>query len=655
VIAKIGALVSAGILLVSPGFGYYYYTYFNSTAPPYTPIVARFDLNTLNNNTVPFFISGTGPSALYPGDSLAAMTTQIAAAANVWNGVSTSSIKLSYGGFYPAGTTQTAPGIQVQFSDDIPPGLLAYSALSVVGGVEKGPNGSFLPIFLSLMELPSDMPKSTIGPSYSEQFFLTVVHEFGHTLGLQHTLASSVMSTMITTASTKANPLGDDDVAAISLLYPSGNYLSTVGSITGTVTMNGAGVNLASVVAISPSNQAIATLTNPDGTYQINGIKPGIEYYVYVHSLPPALEGESGPNNIWLPMNSAGKYLPATTGFATLFYPGTQDPNDQAGMVSVTGGQVLPQQINFNVTPASGSMVASVRSFSYFPTPGVYVSGAPVLAGGTTTIAAYGSGLVQTVNNSTGATALTPGLSIGMLGTAAQMTNLRVYPPPNQQFIAVDATPGLTARPGPLHLLFRTPGNLYVLPSGFNVVEALPPLISASGPAQGGGVAISGAGFTPQTRILFDGVPGTIQAQLPNILIVTPPPATPGYTAALTALNADGQSSLFLSQTAATYTYGGGPVGAAAVAPSVVVSPASIPSGGATTIDVQGTGTHFTQGLTTVGFGTSDVQVGQINVLSPTHLTVAVTPNVILNPANITITTGLEAISQAVGSQITTK
>jgi hypothetical protein len=48
-------------------------------------------------------------------------------------------------------------------------------------------------------------------------------------------------------------------------------------------------VNLASVVAISPSNPAIATLTNPDGTYQINGIPAGsgLSYYVYVHPLPP--------------------------------------------------------------------------------------------------------------------------------------------------------------------------------------------------------------------------------------------------------------------------------------------------------------------------------------------------------------------------------
>src|SRR5579863_2869789 len=265
--ARLAALVAGSFLLTSTGSAYYYYTYFNGTSSPFTPIVARFDLNTLNNNTVPFFVSGTGPSTMYPGDSMAAMLSQISAAANVWNNVSTSSIRLAYGGFFNPGTTEAAPGIQIEFSDDIPPGLLALSIPTIVGGFDKGPNGTtFLPIYLSLMQLPSDMINYFSGPSYSEEFFVTVVHEFGHTLGLQHTLASSVMSTLNTSASSKATPLGDDDVAGISLLYPTSNYLATVGSISGTVTMNGAGVNLASVVAISPSNQAIATLTNPDGT-----------------------------------------------------------------------------------------------------------------------------------------------------------------------------------------------------------------------------------------------------------------------------------------------------------------------------------------------------------------------------------------------------
>ena len=81
-------------------------------------------------------------------------------------------------------------------------------------------------------------------------------------------------------------------------------------------------MNLASVVAISPSNPAIATLTNPDGTYQINGIPPG-EYYVYVHPLPPPVEGEGSPDNVFTRTIPTAFILPPDTGFATQFYPGT--------------------------------------------------------------------------------------------------------------------------------------------------------------------------------------------------------------------------------------------------------------------------------------------------------------------------------------------
>lgn len=652
---RLAAMLAGSFLLVNTSSAYYYFTYFASTTPPFTPIVARFDLNTLNDNTVPFFVSGSGPSVMYPGDSLPAIVSEMNAAANVWNGVSTSSLRLAYGGFYNPGTTESAPGIQIEFSDDIPPGLLAFTTLTEVGGLTNGSSGTFLPIYLSLLHLPTDLTTFN-GPSYSEEFFVTLVHEFGHTMGLQHTLTSSVMSTLPTSASSKANPLGADDIAGISLLYPAGNYLSTVGSISGTVSLNGTGLNLASVVAISPSNPAIATLTNPDGTYQLNGIPPGQEYYVYVHPLPPPQEGESTPDNVWLPLDSSGTYHTPDTGFATAFYPGTLDYT-QAQVIEVTAGAAYPSAINFNVNAASSSgVVASVRTYGYNTNAGStasYIQGAPIVFGEKSIIAAVGSGLVETVNTTTGATVPTPGLNVGMLGTAAQVNNLRAYPPPNQDYIAVDVLPTLP-RTGPEHLLFSTPGNLYVLPSGFSVVDAPPPLISALGPAASGNgnVAISGEQFTPSTQVLFDGVPATIQAQFSTILIVTPPPAPAGYTAAVAAFNTDGQSSLLLNPTAPTYTYTPGAAPSVAANPSLIVTPNVIPAGSALTLDVKGINTDFTSGVTTVGFGTSDVVVNQVNVISATHLTVNVTPNVSISSANITVTTGLEVVSEAVGSQI---
>jgi len=468
-------------------------------------------------------------------------------------------------------------------------------------------------------------------------------------LGLQHTLASSVMSTYNTSASSKANPLGADDIAGISLLYPAGNYLSTVGSISGKVTLNGKAVNLASVVAISPSNPAITTLSNPDGTYQINGIptgQAGLEYYVYVSPLPPPVEGETSPDNIFFPHNSNGVFLAPNTSFVTQFYPNA--PNESgAQVIKVTAGNAVTG-INFNVAAAGSAGVSSVRTYGYVQS--TYVIGAPLILSEKTTIAATGVGLLQPDN------ALTPGLSVGMLGSAAQIGNLRPYPPPTP-YIALDVLVSNSAAPGPKHLLFSTPGNLYVLPAGFTVVEASPPVISAVGPAVGGNgnpaVAIAGQQFTPGTQVWFDGLPAVIQSQSSNLLIVTPPPAPAGYTAAVAVFNSDGQSSLFLGPAAPTYTYPGGANFALTANASLVVSPSVIPAGGTVTVNIQGINTNFLTGVTTVGFGTSDVQVNQLTVNSPTQLTVVVTPNATVSSANITVTTGLEVISQAVGSQIT--
>jgi hypothetical protein len=648
---RVGALLAGSFFLANTGFAYYYFTYFNTSAPPYTPIVARFDLTTLTNNTVPFFVSNAGPSTFYPGDSLTAIVSQVEAAANVWNGVSSSQIRLAFGGFFSPGATESAPGIQIDFSDDVPPGLLAYTLPTIVGGIARGANGPFLPIYLSVTVLPSDYSNATYfnSASYSELFFVTLVHEFGHALGLQHTLASSVMSTYDTTASTKAIPLGQDDIAGISLLYPTATYASTVGSISGTVTMNGNGVNLASVTAISASNAAITTLTNPDGSYQINGIPPG-EYYVYVNPLPPATEGEGSPDNIYFPQNSSGQYLAPQILFAAQFYDGGSGALSPSGLstIQVTQGNNRPQ-VNFAVSSIRAPGISTVRMFSY--AQNTYISGAPILGGMTTTIAAGGSdssGLLEPDNS------LVPGLSVGMIGNAVTTENLRPYPPGNP-YIAVDLTPGLTAGTGFRHLLFSTPGNVYVRPSAFYVVQAPPPQINGIGLAGNGttGVAIAGQQFNSNTQVLFDGLPATVQSLKAGILIVTPPPAAAGYTASVTALNPDGQSSLFLNGTAPTYTYTSGTVSALPANPSLTVNPAVLPAGSPVTLAVVGTNTNFAAGTTTVGFGTSDVTVNSVTVTDPTHLSVAMTPNVSIDATNITVTTGLEVISQAVGSQIT--
>ena len=650
------AAAVAGLLVLSGTASAYYYYYFAG-------LPAHYDLSVLPNNTISFYISNTGPAALTSGDSFQAVVSEIRAAANVWNGVSTSAIRLSYGGLFALGRIDNSPSIDVEFSDDVPPGLLAVGFPESFATQKTGSNGAFVPITRSFLLLPADMTKIPIYgamPSYSEAFFVTLVHEFGHTMGLQHSLASAVMSTLTTTASSKSAPLGADDVAAISLLYPASGYQATVGSISGQVTMNGSGVGLASVVAISPTNQAISTLTNPDGTYTINGVPPG-GYYVYVHPLPPPVSGiEATPDNIYFPFDANGKpippnYDPAAKTFASQFYSGPKGTRDwqQAQSLPVTAGNNIAG-INFNVSPRGSEAVYSVRTYGYTQA-GLYVSPAPVTLGAPAPvpIAATGAGLLQ--SNQT----VTPGLGISTLGVVAQVGDLQAYPPPYPYIAVYVLYTNFGVGPGPKHLLFSTPNDMYVLPSAFNAVTNPPPSITSVTPTYDPSgtraVTVVGTNLSQNTRILFDGLQGNLETvNSDGSLLVTPPPASGSYTATVVALNPDGQSSLFLQQTPPAYTYDPAP------APSLVVSPSLLTPGAPITVNITGTNTNFTDPNANpitgsfVGFGTSDVVVNQVTVQSPTQISVVVTPNVTLTTNMVSITTGLGIISQALGSQVVT-
>ena len=658
--------ISAICLLsfASTSSAYYYYVHFPSHSRPFQPIVEKFDLTALPNKTVRFFVSDSGPSATYPGDSFPAVVSEIRSAADAWNQVATSDLRVAYGGLFVAGTAETAPGIDVEFSTDIPPGLLAYSGPQVKAGIANGSNESFIPIQRSKLLLPLDLSQSGMGPSSAELFFITLVHEFGHTLGLQHTLTSSVMATATTSSSSKAEPLEADDIAGISNLYPAAGYLGAVGTISGVVTLGNTGLNLASVVAVPAVGQAVSSLTNPDGTYQITGLTPGVAYSVYAHPLPPALtdSGETTVDNIKFPVDAGGSsaaFQPNYTAFATNFYPGTSDPNQAAG-VTVTAGAVV-NNINFSVRSRPTVAVHSVRIYGYSsngtPEMSPALNGTEI--GQYTPLVATGAGLLQ--NNYT---TLTPGLGVQVFQGPQEISQIWVdtgYP-----YIAMQVQPvaAMTSNgPGPRTLLFSTANDVYVLPAAFNVVASDPPSITALDQTYdtygNRAVWISGQNLAPDSRFLFDGLPGMVrQLASDGRFLVVPPPAPAGYTAIVTALNSDGQSSSYLQgANPTTFTYDLGQD-----SPVLSVTPASITPGADTTVLITATGsnpdpTHplFMDGQTYVGFGTSDVLVKSVTVIDSNDLSVVVNAGVPVSSTSICVTAGLRLLSQDLGTSISTR
>src|ERR1035438_3908110 len=139
--------------------GYAHWIYFSGRSAPFAPVPAMFNLAKLTNNTVSFFISDQGPGPLMPGDTEANILSQIQAAANVWNQIPTSTIRIAFGGFSTVGTpqaiAQSTPGIDVVFSDGVPPGLYAYTTLTVqpsdIANVANG--AAFVPIQRSTITL----------------------------------------------------------------------------------------------------------------------------------------------------------------------------------------------------------------------------------------------------------------------------------------------------------------------------------------------------------------------------------------------------------------------------------------------------------------------------------------------------------------------
>jgi Matrixin/Carboxypeptidase regulatory-like domain len=119
------------------------------------------------------------------------------------------------------------------------------------------------------------------------------VHEIGHLLGLGHSAlgetemiaggrrvlgAESVMFPIAFAAgSIHDRTLKEDDIAGITDIYPSMQSRRTRGSISGTVTKNGAGVLGAHVVAFNTRTGAMVGgfSLNNDGGFTIAGVKPG--------------------------------------------------------------------------------------------------------------------------------------------------------------------------------------------------------------------------------------------------------------------------------------------------------------------------------------------------------------------------------------------
>ena len=609
---QIGALLRIVLaIIVSCGVlpGYYHFLHYPIGAIDGAgPIPEKIDLGALIDDTFYFYVSDTRPS-LGPNDSYPALISQIRQALSVWNSVPYSGLRIGFGGIISGELKGETPAGEIMFAE-LPPGVVGLGGPLTL----DQPSDGFVPIVKSQVILSNNLatnarPRS----SFSELFFNTLVHELGHALGLQHSLASSAMSTDVTRSTTRARPLAADDVAGISALYPTELFEEFFGVIEGRVTdLANRPIPLASVAAVRPGGDVVTALTDRQGRYKIEGLLPG-RYLLYVHPLPPTEQSGLGPARIVLPTDAQGTTLSAAPSFLTQFFGGVVRPEDSP-FVEVESGSETENR-DFRVRRRRQPALYDVSTYS-FPgnrAPGVHPAFVNLTQEGDFVLAS-GAGTVSDLRQ----------VRVEALGRPVDILPPTRYDR-DPRFARIDFEASPFAGVGPLHLMFRTANDFYVLPAAARLTSQAAPVIhwmtpdfSQDSPAW----RVTGDNFHPRSRVFFDGAQAQVADfdELSRELIVNPPPGPPGHRAVITVYNPDGQSSAFtLPDGNVVFRY------ADFAEPRIRLSPSRSAADRDLVITVLTDSLEIDPSQFSIGFGSSDIVTRDIEVVAPNRARAVVT------------------------------
>ena len=649
-LSQFSTSAAMALALCAPAQAYYHYVHYVSggRTGPFTIQQEKFNIPV--GGTISFFVSDQGPAVYAPGDSFGSLLGEVKQALAAWDSVSAPNLRVKFGGLETDGQSSTAAGGDVVFQE-LPPGLYGLG----------GPVSNGTTIVRGTVIL-SNNTGAGAGPSYLENFFTTAVHEAGHALGLQHTWTGSAMSQDVLRNTSRAKPFDADDVAAINVLYGAPGWQNNFGAITGTVRFaNGTPVSLASVVAISPTGAAVSSLTNPDGTYRIDGIPAGNNYLLYVHPLPPDAVPVDD-TGLRLPQDQNGIKFQPNGVFGTVFYPNTTDPRQVTALPQIGPGSVIAGQ-DFTVQPRDSVPAYDLITASYLD-PGTrtplydltnrqWAKVFPAYANNTQ------AGMFLEVRANSGDAPVPQSATVlGGFGTASG-DYLRIYNDPAGRALWLYFGMPIFAGTGPRHLVLSYANDIFVMPQAINLVKRPAPAIMSVRTNPDGSVTVTGSNFGGDSLVYFDGIQAVRSTafsgnELQGSLTVIPPAGTGGQVAQVIEYNGDGQNSTFAAlNSPPTYTYPniGTPIGTPQIQ---TLSLTSLPAGATGMVDITTQNSAFVDGQVTIGFGSDDITVQRVWVLGPTHLeaNISVAAEAVTGTSEVSVISGFEVLSQANAFQV---
>jgi hypothetical protein len=237
-----------------------------------------------------------------PGVTAPQLQTAVASAFATWSNVPTAQLSAQFAGIVNADPVNrdgvTVIGFQFHSELDRVLGATTHNVDNITGAIIESD------IFLN-----SNFAWSVAPAGEAQRFDVQSIstHEIGHLLGLGHSALgetelrpdggrrvlgkNAVMFPIAFPAGNVADRvLKPDDVAGISGTYPTSAFVSSLGSISGRVTLNNTGLFGAHVTAFNPSTGALvgAFALDQQGTFSIDGLPPG----VYVVRVEPLDDGD---------------------------------------------------------------------------------------------------------------------------------------------------------------------------------------------------------------------------------------------------------------------------------------------------------------------------------------------------------------------------